>query len=135
MAERVGIVGMGLMGQAFILNLRKADFAVQGFDVDPARMDDLKNQGGLPVGSPAEAAKGVKCVITSLPNSDIAREAVLGTNGIAEGAEAGLYICDTTTSRPEDSQRLAEDLASRGIHFLDSAVSGTSTMAREATLP
>ena len=46
MAERVGIVGMGLMGQAFILNLRKSDFAVQGFDIDPARMDDLKNVGG-----------------------------------------------------------------------------------------
>ena len=77
MAERVGIVGMGLMGQAFIRNLRKSDFTVQGFDIDPARMDDLKNVGGEPVDSPAAAARGVKWVITSLPNSDIVREAVL----------------------------------------------------------
>ena len=134
MTERVGIVGMGLMGQAFILNMRKAGFAVQGFDLDPARMDDLKSKGGQPVGSPAAAAKGVKWVITSLPNSDIVRNAVFGAGGIAEGAENGLHICDTTTSRPEDSERIAGELAGRGIRFLDSAVSGTSTMAREKDL-
>ncbi len=134
MAERVGIVGMGLMGQAFILNLRKSDFAVQGFDIDPARMDDLKNVGGEPVDSPAASARGVKWVIASLPNSDIVREAVLGAGGIAEGAEDGLYLTDTTTSRPEDSERIAGELAVRGIRFLDSCVSGTSTMAREGDL-
>jgi 3-hydroxyisobutyrate dehydrogenase-like beta-hydroxyacid dehydrogenase len=68
-------------------------------------------------------------VITSLPNSAIVREAVLGKNGIAEGAEEGLVICDTSTSRPDDSERLAKELAERGIKFLDSAVSGTSAMA------
>ena len=134
MAIRVGIVGMGLMGQAFILNMRKSDFSIQGFDVDPARMDDLRSQGGRPVDSPAAAARGVKWVITSLPNSGIVREAVLGAGGIVEGAEEGLTITDTTTSRPEDSERIADELAERGIRFLDSAVSGTSTMARAKDL-
>ncbi len=134
MVDRVGLVGMGLMGQAFILNLRKSQIVVQGFDVDPKRLDDLREQGGHPVDSPAEAAKGVDFVITSLPNSGIGREAMLGAGGIAEGASEGLYICDTTTARPEDSEQLAVDLAARGIRFLDSAVSGTSTMAREGDL-
>ena len=134
MAMRVGIVGMGLMGQAFILNMRKSDFSIQGFDIDSDRMDDLKSMGGHPVDSPAAAARGVKWVITSLPNSGIVREAVLGARGIVEGAEKGLYIIDTTTSRPEDSESIASELAERGIHFLDAAVSGTSTMAREKDL-
>ncbi len=132
--QRVGIVGMGLMGQAFIHNMRKSQFIIQGYDVDPKRMDDLKNEGGHPVDTPAAAAKGVKCVITSLPNSDIVREAVFGENGIVEGAEEGLCICDTTTSRPDDSERIAAELAERGIKFLDSAVSGTSTMAQAGDL-
>jgi 3-hydroxyisobutyrate dehydrogenase-like beta-hydroxyacid dehydrogenase len=134
MAMRVGIVGMGLMGQAFILNMRKSGFSVQGFDIDPARMDDLKRMGGQPVDSPAAAARGVNWVITSLPNSGIVREAVLGAGGIAEGAAEGLTITDTTTSRPEDSERISGELAGRGIRFLDSAVSGTSTMARAKDL-
>jgi 3-hydroxyisobutyrate dehydrogenase-like beta-hydroxyacid dehydrogenase len=134
MAERVGIVGMGLMGQAFIHNMRKSQFIIQGYDLDPKRMDDLKNEGGHPVDTPADAAKGVRCLITSLPNSGIVREAVLGKGGIVEGAEKGLCICDTTTSRPDDSQRLSKELAERGIKFLDSAVSGTSTMAQAGDL-
>jgi 3-hydroxyisobutyrate dehydrogenase-like beta-hydroxyacid dehydrogenase len=134
MVDRVGLVGMGLMGQAFILNLRKSQIAVQGFDVDPKRMDDLRAQGGHPVESPARAAEGVDYVITSLPNSTIGREVMLGAGGIAEGATEGTYICDTTTARPEDSEALAAELGARGIHFLDSAVSGTSTMARAGDL-
>ena len=129
MSQRVGIVGMGLMGQAFIKNMHETGFEVQGFDVDSARMDDLREKGGHPAETPAEAARGVNFVITSLPNSDVAREATLGAGGIAEGAKEGLYHLDTTTSRPEDSVRLAGDLKERGIRFLDSAVSGTSTMA------
>jgi 3-hydroxyisobutyrate dehydrogenase-like beta-hydroxyacid dehydrogenase len=134
MADKVGIVGMGLMGQSFILNLRKSQFMVQGFDVDPARMDDLKQQGGHPVDSPAAAVKDVDCVITSLPTSEIAREVVFGSNGIAEGAKEGLFVCDTTTSRPEDSERLFTDLQARGVRYMDSCVSGTSTMARNGDL-
>lgn len=134
MAMRVGIVGMGLMGQAFILNMRQSGFEIQGFDVAAARMDDLKGMGGRPVDSPAEAAKGVRWVITSLPNSTIVREAALGAGGIAEGADEGLCLLDTTTSRPEDSESLSVELARRGIRFLDSAVSGTSTMARAKDL-
>ena len=134
MAERVGIVGMGLMGQAFIHNMRKSQFIVQGYDTDPKRMDDLKKEGGHPCETPADAAKGVNVLITSLPNSGIVREVVHGTNGILEGAEEGLCLCDTTTSRPDDSERLSAELAGRGIKFLDSAVSGTSTMAREGDL-
>ena len=131
MTQRVGMVGMGLMGQAFIHNLRKSQIMVQGFDVDPARMDDLAAQGGHPVDTPAAAAKDVDCVIASLPTSDIAREVLLGADGVAEGAADGLYICDTTTARPEDSEALFADMDARGIRYLDSCVSGTSTMAHD----
>jgi 3-hydroxyisobutyrate dehydrogenase-like beta-hydroxyacid dehydrogenase len=134
MSERIGIVGMGLMGQAFIKHLTASQFTVQGFDIDPRRMDQLAAQGGQPVDSPASAARGAACVITSLPTSEIAREVVLGQNGITEGAEKGLYILDTTTARPEDSERLAAELKGRGIRFLDTAVSGTSTMAQAGDL-
>ena len=98
---RVGIVGMGLMGQAFIMNMRKAGFLVQGYDCDSKRMDELKGMGGREVGSPAAAARGVKWVITSLPNSGIVRDVIFGADGVIDGADEGIYITDTTTSRPE----------------------------------
>lgn len=134
MTQRVGIVGMGLMGQAFIQNMRKSQFMIQGFDLDPRRVDQLRELGGHPVDTPADAAKDVDCVIVSVPTSDISREVNLGANGIAEGAAEGLYVCDTTTARPEDSETLFADLAERGIRYMDSCVSGTSTMAEAGDL-
>ena len=53
MSESVGLVGMGLMGQAFSKNLLDAGFKVQGYDVDEKRMRELHERGGTPVESPA----------------------------------------------------------------------------------
>jgi 3-hydroxyisobutyrate dehydrogenase len=131
MTKRIGLVGMGLMGQAFIANLHKPQFSVQGYDPDPVRMDQLRDQGGEAVATPADVAKGVDCVFASLPTAEIAREAFFGSGGVAEGAAEGLYICDTTTARPEISEQTFADLAEKGIRYLDSAVSGTSAMAQE----
>lgn len=129
MAQRIGMVGLGLMGTAFTKNLLEAGFTVQGYDIEPKRLDAFKARGGEPVDSPAAAAKGVRHVITSLPTSEIVRQVVLGAGGIVEGATEGLYVVDTSTSRPEDSMQLAADLEAPGLRFLDAAVSGTSTMA------
>jgi len=134
MAGRVGMVGLGLMGQAFAANLLGAGFSVRGFDIDPRRMGELADRGGEPAGSPAEAARGARWVLTSLPTIEIVREAALGPGGIAEGASPGLLLADATTSRPADSERLASELAARGVRFLDAAVSGTSAMAWEKDL-
>lgn len=129
MAECVGIVGMGLMGQAFVHHLLRSGFKVQGYDIDAKRMAQLHERGGTPVESPAAVARGARWVITSLPTSDIVREAVLGANGVAQDAAQGLILADASTSRPEDSEKLGAELARRGIRFLDACVSGTSAMA------
>lgn len=129
MAETVGIVGVGLMGQAFSHHLVKSGFKVQGFDLDERRLRELHERGGTPVESPAAAARGARWLITSLPTSDIVREVVLGENGVAGAAAKGLILADTSTSRPQDSEKLGAELAKRGIRFLDACVSGTSAMA------
>ena len=132
--ERIGMIGMGLMGQAFIKNLHNSNFIVQGYDVDGLRMDQLSEAGGVPVDTPAAVARDVRCVIISLPTSDITQEVLLGGGGVAEGSPRGLYICDTTTSLPEHSESLHTLLREYGIHYLDSAVSGTSVMAQAGDL-
>ncbi len=129
MAETVGIVGVGLMGQAFAHHLLQSGFKVQGYDLDEKRLAQLHEQGGAPVESPAAAARGARWLITSLPTSDIVKEVVLGASGVAESAAKGLILADTSTSRPEDSEKLGAELAKRGIRFLDACVSGTSAMA------
>lgn len=132
--KKIGLIGMGLMGQAFIKNLVKAQIHVQGFDTDQKRMSQLKAIGGTPLNSPHHIGKDVDFVITSLPNSTIAREVFFGAGGLADNNYSNLIVCDTTTSRPEDSEEIAKDLSNFGIHFLDTAVSGTSAMAEVGDL-
>jgi len=129
MAECVGIVGVGLMGQAFSHQLLQSGFKVQGYDLDERRLAQLHERGGTPVESAAAAARGARWLITSLPSSDVVREVILGANGVADAAARGLIVADTSTSRPEDSVKLGAELAKRGIRFLDACVSGTSAMA------
>ena len=132
--KKIGLIGMGLMGQAFIKNLVKAQIHVQGFDTDQKRMSQLKAIGGTALNSPHHIGKDVDFVITSLPNSTIAREVFFGEGGLADNNYSNLIVCDTTTSRPEDSAEIAKDLSNFGIHFLDTAVSGTSAMAEKGDL-
>jgi 3-hydroxyisobutyrate dehydrogenase-like beta-hydroxyacid dehydrogenase len=63
MTVRVGIVGMGLMGQAFISNMRKSDFYIQGFDIDPIGLKNLLSvlQDGA-CSSKTMAEKGPKMI-------------------------------------------------------------------------
>ena len=129
MEKRAGIVGLGLMGQAITSNLLKAGFNLRGYDIDAGRMKEFEAQGGKPVTSAAEAARGARWLLTSLPNSTVVREAVLGSGSVVEGAEKGLFLADTTTARPEDSVKLGAELAGKGLRFLDASVSGTSKMA------
>ena len=132
--NKIGLIGMGLMGQAFIKNLVKAQIHVQGFDTDQKRMSQLKDVGGTPLNSPHLVGKDVNFVLTSLPNSTIARDVFFGEGGLADNNYRDLIICDTTTSRPEDSEEIAGELSNFGIHFLDTAVSGTSAMAEVGDL-
>ncbi|MEP4379085.1 MAG: NAD(P)-dependent oxidoreductase [Alphaproteobacteria bacterium] len=135
MTRRIGLVGMGLMGQAFIKHLHEHQYIVQGFDPDPARMDQLAAAGGHPVDTPAAAAKDVDRLIISVPTSDVARTVIFEDgNGIAGAASDDLIIMDTTTARPVDTERTAAELKERGIRYLDSTVSGTSTMAQAGDL-
>ena len=134
MAEKIGIIGMGLMGQAFIKNLLEAGFIIQGYDVDPKRMAQLKKQGGTALSKPADVIIDTKFLIISLPTSQITRDVLLSDNGILQAARSGLHICDTTTSHPDESEDVANYLRSYDIEYLDAAVSGTSKMAAEKDL-
>ncbi|MCC6534337.1 MAG: NAD(P)-dependent oxidoreductase [Burkholderiales bacterium] len=129
MGERVGVVGVGLMGSAFSHHLLQSGFEVRGYDPDPQRMAELRERGGVAVDCPAAAAEGARWLLLSLPSSDVVREVVLGERGVLQGAAPGLIVADATTSRPQDSERIGTELAQHAIRFLDAAVSGTSAMA------
>ncbi len=136
MAEsaNIGIVGLGLMGTAMSQKLMEEGHSVRGFDIDGGRLDALAENGGTPASSAAEAAEDAQFVIISLLYSHVVRETCLGDGGIASVARDGLVIIDTSTSSPDDSEKLGADLRERGIGFLDASLSGSRNQVLEGKI-
>ena len=111
MSKRIGLVGLGIMGSAISGNFLKSGYTVTGFDLDPARCDELAGKGGTVAASPAEVARASDIVITSLPTT-VALDAVCtGDNGIASAGNKDVVIMECSTFPIEDKQRNHDALA------------------------
>ena len=126
---------MGLLGSALAESLIKAGFTVRGYDTAPERVREHEARGGVPAGSPADAARGTTVVMTCLMTADIVRDVLLGPDGAIDAAEPGLVVIDNSTIHPDASAALAGLLAPRGIPMLDAPVAGSSGQARRREAP
>jgi 3-hydroxyisobutyrate dehydrogenase-like beta-hydroxyacid dehydrogenase len=124
----VGVVGLGLLGNAVASRLCGAGHAVVGHDIEPACLERLAALGGTPAKSAAEVARAAEVVCTLLPSLAAVEAAILGADGVAAGARAGQTICQMSTISPTLTERLARETAARGLTFLDCPISGTSGM-------
>ena len=131
MTNKIGLVGLGLMGTAIAESLLAQQFEVIGFDISPERCHQLENLGGRPVSSPAQVAGRVERLILSLPDTDVVLQVVEGPKGILEAEPLPTHIIDTTTGDPEETMSLAQRLAERSMTFLDSTISGSSRQVRD----
>lgn len=130
MAQRVGLLGLGIMGSAYASHLIDAGFETSGFDVDPDAMRRFEERGGRAAADQRALARESDVVISALPTVEAADGAFFGANGVAAGAHAGLVVVEASTLPLETKKRCRDGLAVRGIPVLDAPVSGTGTQAR-----
>ncbi len=131
---KIGFIGLGIMGKPMAKNLIKAGHKLTVYDINPDPVKDVVAAGATKGISPAQVAAGVELVITMLPNSPHVREAVLGKNGILEGAYDGLIYVDMSSIAPGVSIELEKVLAAKGVKMLDAPVSGGEPKAIEGTV-
>lgn len=132
--EKLGFLGLGIMGTPMCRNLLKAGFDLTVFDVDSAKVSGLVAEGARAASSPAEMAQQVDVMVACLPNADIVDSVVSGPDGILEASRDGQVFIDMTTSYPEASIAVAEKLAAKGVQMLDAPVSGGNAGAEQGTL-
>jgi 3-hydroxyisobutyrate dehydrogenase-like beta-hydroxyacid dehydrogenase len=108
--------------------LLKAGYPVVGCDVVPERVAALTALGGQPAASPAEVARRSGPLFVILPSLASVDEAIAGPNGILEGGGPQTIILQMSTISPALAVRMEEAAAARGVAFLDTPVSGTSSM-------
>ncbi len=134
MADRIGFIGLGLMGKPMGLNILKHGFSLVVHSRSQAPVDVLVAAGAVSAQSPAEVARQCDIIITMVPDSPDVRLVVEGAHGVFDGIRAGSVIVDMSTIAPAVARDLAGKAAERGVQMLDAPVSGGEVGAINGTL-
>ncbi len=132
--ERIGFIGLGIMGKPMVRNLLKADYRVTVHDINRAAVDELAGEGAQRASSSKEATEASDITITMLPDSPDVEKAVMGTAGVLEGIRQGMLYIDMSTIAPSTSRKVYQLMKEKGVESLDAPVSGGEVGAKEATL-
>ena len=132
--RKIGFIGLGIMGKPMAKNLLKADYLLTVYDIVPDKVEEVVEAGADAGSSSKEVAEKSEVVITMLPNSPDVEEAVLGTNGVLEGAKPGTILIDMSSIAPLASKEVAERAKEQGVIMLDAPVSGGEPKAIDGTL-
>lgn len=132
--EKVGFVGLGLMGAAMARNLLRVGHELVVYNRTRAKAEGLSEHGADVADPPREVAERSSVVITMLPGPPEGEEVIAGDNGLLEGAREGSLIVDMSTSSPLLARELSGTAKARGVRMLDAPVSGRDVGAREGTL-
>ena len=130
----IGFIGLGIMGKPMAKNLLKAGYDLVVYDGVAGPVAELVEAGAKKGASPKDVAAKSEIVITMLPNSPHVKTAVLGENGVVEGAKPGTIVVDMSSIAPLASREIAEALAKKGIEMVDAPVSGGEPKAIDGTL-
>jgi 3-hydroxyisobutyrate dehydrogenase-like beta-hydroxyacid dehydrogenase len=122
----VGLIGIGLLGQAFAHRLLAAGFAVVGFDVDPAKNAKLAQLGGGGAASAAELARRCDPVVLAVFSTDQVEHVVERELLPALGEGSGNIVLCASTCDPDRIAALGGRVAMRGLQLLETPVSGAS---------
>ena len=136
MAERIGFIGIGIMGKPMCRNLVKAGYELVIHNRSQANVDELVAESDkiTRASTPREVAEQVDLVITMLPDSPDVKQVVFGENGLLEAMGPGKLLVDMSTIAPAAAIEINAALTERGSSALDAPVSGGEMGAINGTL-
>jgi 3-hydroxyisobutyrate dehydrogenase-like beta-hydroxyacid dehydrogenase len=134
MAQSVGFVGLGLMGQPMALNLLKAGFPVTVFNRTRNKAEPLEPAGARVAASAADAAREADVVMIIVSDTAAVEEVVLGKGGVLETLRPGAIVIDSSTISPAASRKFACHAAGKQASWLDAPVTGSKHGAAKGEL-
>ena len=113
--KEIGFVGLGAMGSAMAPLLSKADFNVYGYDIKKP-----KDNNEINIVTSIKELSDKEVIIFMLPDGKIVNKVVqelinFGTKSI---------MIDMSSSDPNDTLNLGNELSKKNIEFIDAPVSG-----------
>jgi 3-hydroxyisobutyrate dehydrogenase-like beta-hydroxyacid dehydrogenase len=135
---KVGLIGLGLMGQPIGMNLLKAGHTLTVWNRTTSRANELVAMGAKLAMSPKEVAAASEVLLTIVSDPPALESVLWGADGKDSGALAGLkpgstYI-DSSTVSPTLARKIAAACAERKVRFLDAPVTGGDWGAKKGEL-
>ena len=138
MSERVGFIGLGIMGSGMSRNLLKAGFELTVWNRTRGKAEELAKEfadkGAEVAESPADLASKVDVTVICVSDTPDVEAVLVGEGGVIHGVKDGSLVIDCSTISPIRTKELAKTLAEKGAHMLDAPVSGGSEGAAKGTL-
>jgi 2-hydroxy-3-oxopropionate reductase len=132
--ERIGFIGLGIMGKPMARNLIKAGYSLVLYNRSQEPVQELVAAGGTAASSAKEVAEKSAVVITMLPDSPDVEQVVLGPAGVIEGLQSGMLYIDMSSIAPATSRTICDALDAKSVDSLDAPVSGGEVGAKQGTL-
>jgi 3-hydroxyisobutyrate dehydrogenase-like beta-hydroxyacid dehydrogenase len=133
MPERVGFIGLGIMGSRMAANLVRAGFELTVWNRTAAKAEEWAARHGAAVASSPQAlASNSDVVISMVVDGEQVESVLLGDEGAGHGA--GLLCIDMSTIGPAAARQIGKRLAERDVSFMDAPVTGSSPKAEDGTL-
>ena len=116
---KIGFIGLGIMGKPMAVNLMKAGHEIVAYDIVEENVSYIVGKGAQSAPSAKSVAEQCRTIITLLPNSPHVKTAVLGKDGVLDGAEAGSILIDMSSIAPLASKEIYAECEKKGVEMID----------------
>jgi len=133
-SDRVGFIGLGIMGKPMAMNLLDAGYPLTVHSRSAGPVDEVVARGATRASGAAEVAAASDVTITMLPDTSDVELVLTGAGGVLDGASAGALVIDMSSIDPAPTRAMAEAFAKRDVAMVDAPVSGGERGAIDGTL-
>lgn len=134
MKEKIGFIGLGIMGRPMALNIHKAGHELVVYARREECMQPLVEAGAKAAKTCREVAEAADIIFIMVADTPDVEQVILGDNGVIHGARPGSIVVDMSTISPRVTRTIADTLAKNKVLMLDAPVSGGEVGAINATL-
>ncbi len=132
--QKLGFVGLGMMGKYMALNLLKNRYQVIGYNRSTKVLDELKKSGLIVAENLKQVAEESEVIILMLPSSKETNEVIFGEGGLIGGLRKGQIVIDMSTSNPAETKKIMGVLKKKGVFMMDAPVSRGQRAAVTGTM-
>ena len=127
--KKIGIIGLGMLGNAVALHLLDSGFEVTVYNRTKEKTMQAREKGAKVVTSPKEIAENSELIITIVKDAAAVKEISFEKDGIIEGKHEKLIVADMSTIDPLESKNISRKFQEHNIDKLDIPVMGGPNVA------